>query len=96
MSLLEVDDVKITYRLPDKDVHAVNNVSFSIEEGDNYGLVGESGSGKSTLAKAVLGLLDDNGEIRSGSIRFDGRELIDLSERDWRSVRRAPWTRSTR
>jgi peptide/nickel transport system ATP-binding protein len=87
MSLLEVDDVKITYRMPDKDVHAVNNVSFSIEEGDNYGLVGESGSGKSTLAKAVLGLLDDNGEIRSGSIRFDGRELIDLSERDWRSVR---------
>ncbi|AXG05431.1 ABC transporter ATP-binding protein [Haloplanus rubicundus] len=87
MSLLEVDDVKITYRMPDKDIHAVNNVSFSIEEGDNYGLVGESGSGKSTLAKAVLGLLDDNGEIRSGSIRFDGRELIDLSERDWRSVR---------
>jgi peptide/nickel transport system ATP-binding protein len=87
MSLLEVDDVKITYRMPDKDIHAVNDVSFSIEEGDNYGLVGESGSGKSTVAKSILGLLDDNGRIRSGSIRFDGREMIDLSERDWRSVR---------
>jgi len=87
MSLLEVDDVKITYRMPGDDVHAVNNVSFSIEEGDNYGLVGESGCGKSTLAKAILGLLDDNGEVRSGSIRFDGRELLDLSERDWQSVR---------
>jgi len=87
MSLLEVDDVKITYRTPDKDVHAVNNVSFSIEEGDNYGLVGESGSGKSTLAKSVLGLLDDNGEVRSGSITFNGRELTNLSEREWRDVR---------
>jgi len=87
MSLLEVDDVKITYRMPGDDVHAVNDVSFSIEEGDNYGLVGESGCGKSTLAKSVLGLLDDNGEVRSGSIRFDGRELLDLSERDWQSVR---------
>ncbi|AUV80865.1 ABC transporter ATP-binding protein [Salinigranum rubrum] len=87
MSLLEVDDVKITYRMPDDDVHAVNNVSFSIDEGDNYGLVGESGCGKSTLAKSVLGLLDDNGEVREGSIRFDGRELRELSERDWQSVR---------
>jgi peptide/nickel transport system ATP-binding protein len=87
MSLLEVDDVKITYRTPEHDVHAVNEVSFSIEEGDNYGLVGESGCGKSTIAKTVLGLLDDNGEVRSGSIRFDGRELLDLSEREWQSVR---------
>jgi peptide/nickel transport system ATP-binding protein len=87
MSLLEVDDVKITYRLPHNDVHAVNNVSFTIGEGDNYGLVGESGCGKSTLAKSVLGLLDDNGEVQSGSIRFNGRELTDLSEREWQSVR---------
>ena len=87
MSLLEVDDVKITYRMPGSDVHAVNNVSFAIDEGDNYGLVGESGCGKSTIAKSILGLLDDNGEIRSGSIRFDGREMIDRSEKEWQSVR---------
>ncbi|WP_435118645.1 dipeptide ABC transporter ATP-binding protein [Halolamina sp. C58] len=87
MSLLEVDDVKITYSMPGDDVHAVNNVSFSIEEGDNYGLVGESGCGKSTLAKSVLGLLDDNGQIESGSIEFNGRELRDLSESEWRDVR---------
>ncbi|WP_066415009.1 dipeptide ABC transporter ATP-binding protein [Halorubrum aethiopicum] len=87
MSLLEVNDVKIAYRMPGNDVHAVNNVSFSIDEGDNYGLVGESGCGKSTLAKSVLGLLDDNGEVREGSIEFDGRELLELSERDWQSVR---------
>jgi peptide/nickel transport system ATP-binding protein len=87
MSLLEVEDVKITYRMPGDDIHAVNNVSFSIDEEDNYGLVGESGCGKSTLAKSILGLLDDNGEIREGSVRFDGKELTELSEQDWRSVR---------
>jgi len=87
MSLLEVDDVTITYRTPENDVHAVNGVSFTIDEGDNYGLVGESGCGKSTIAKSVLGLLDDNGEVRSGAVRFDGRDLLDLSERDWQSVR---------
>ncbi|RBI62310.1 ABC transporter ATP-binding protein [halophilic archaeon] len=87
MSLLEVDDVKITYRTANKDVHAVNNVSFSIDEGDNYGLVGESGCGKSTVAKQVMGLLDDNGEVQSGSIRFKGRELLDLSEKEWQDVR---------
>ncbi|WP_435197323.1 dipeptide ABC transporter ATP-binding protein [Natronomonas sp. EA1] len=87
MSLLEVNDLKITYETPGSDVHAVNNASFSIEEGDNYGLVGESGSGKSTLAKAVLGLLDDNGAIRSGSVTFKGRDLVGLSEAEWREVR---------
>ncbi len=87
MTLLEVDDVKITYRTPGKDVHAVNDVSFAIDEGDNYGLAGESGCGKSTVAKSVLGLLDDNGEVVSGSIRFKGRELLDLSEREWQDVR---------
>ncbi|GKZ15282.1 ABC transporter ATP-binding protein [Haladaptatus sp. T7] len=87
MSLLEVNDLKITYQTPDSEVHAVNNASFSIEEGDNYGLVGESGSGKSTLAKAVLGLLDDNGAVRSGSVTFKGRDLVGLSEEEWRDVR---------
>ncbi|MFC6954789.1 ABC transporter ATP-binding protein [Halorubellus litoreus] len=87
MSLLEVNDVKITYQTPDSEVHAVNDVSFSIEEGDNYGLVGESGSGKSTIAKSVLGLLDDNGAVRSGSVTFKGRELSGLSEEEWRDVR---------
>ncbi len=87
MTLLNVENVKITYQTPGKDVHAVNDVSFAIDEGDNYGLVGESGCGKSTIAKTVLGLLDDNGEVQAGSIRFNGRELLDLTERDWQSVR---------
>jgi peptide/nickel transport system ATP-binding protein len=87
MTLLDIENLEITYRTPGKDVHAVNDVSFSIGEGDNYGLVGESGCGKSTIAKTVLGLLDDNGEVQSGSVRFNGRDLLALTEREWQRVR---------
>jgi len=87
MSLLEVNDLKIKYRTSDEDVHAVNDVSFSIGEQDNYGLVGESGCGKSTIAKTILGMLDDNGEIAAGSVQFKDRELADLSESEWQDIR---------
>ena len=87
MSLLEVEDLKITYRTDAADVHAVNGVSFEIGDGNNYGLVGESGCGKSTVAHSVLGLLDDNGNVEAGSIKFDGRELLDCSEKEWQEIR---------
>jgi peptide/nickel transport system ATP-binding protein len=87
MSLLEVEDLRIRYRTSEDDVHAVNGVSFSVDAGDNYGLVGESGCGKSTIAHSILGLLDDNARIDSGTVRFDGQDLLDLSEREWRDVR---------
>lgn len=87
MSLLEVNNLKITYQTAEEDVHAVNDVSFSIGEQDNYGLVGESGCGKSTIAKTILGLLDDNGEVEAGSVRFKDRDLVDLSEKEWQDVR---------
>ncbi|KOX95334.1 dipeptide ABC transporter ATP-binding protein [Halorubrum tropicale] len=87
MSLLEVNNLEITYRTAEEDVHAVNDVSFSIGEQDNYGLVGESGCGKSTIAKTILGLLDDNGEIEAGNVQFKGRDLVDLSEKEWQDVR---------
>lgn len=87
MSLLEVEDLRITYKTSEDDVHAVNGVSFSVEGGENYGLVGESGCGKSTIAHSVLGLLDDNARIESGRVMFDGQNLLDLSEKEWRDVR---------
>ena len=77
MSLLDITDLTVTYSTDSGTVHAVNDVSFSIDEGVNYGLAGESGSGKSVTARSILGLVDDPGRIESGSIRFRGEELVD-------------------
>ncbi len=86
MSLLEVEDLKVTYKTADGDVHAVNDVSFAIDEGDNYGLAGESGCGKSTVAEALLGLLPNNGTVEQGTMRFDGRDLTSLSDAERRDI----------
>jgi peptide/nickel transport system ATP-binding protein len=86
MTLLEIDDLHVTYSTGDDSVHAVNGVSFDIEEGVNYGLAGESGSGKSTAAEAILGLLPENGTVERGSVTFKGQDLLDLSERERRDV----------
>jgi len=73
MTLLEVNDLSIRYRVDDDEaVHAVDDVSFSIERGETYGLVGESGCGKTTMAKSVVDLLDANGYVESGELWFDG------------------------
>ncbi|WP_135304242.1 dipeptide ABC transporter ATP-binding protein [Haloarcula amylovorans] len=86
MTLLEVENLEVTYATEDETVHAVNDVSFSIDEGVNYGLAGESGSGKSTVAEALLGLLPGNGTVESGTVEFDGRDLTSLSEAERRDV----------
>lgn len=81
--LLEVENVDITYRMEEENVHAVTDASFTIESNEYFGLVGESGCGKSTLAKSVIRGLDSNGEITQGTIRYKGREIQDLSEREY-------------
>ncbi|MFC6823653.1 dipeptide ABC transporter ATP-binding protein [Halopelagius fulvigenes] len=86
MSLLDVTDLKVTYDTQDSSVHAVNGISFSIDEGVNYGLAGESGSGKSTAAEAILGLLPDNGNVEGGQIEFKGEDLTNLSEQERRDI----------
>ncbi|AGB31791.1 oligopeptide/dipeptide ABC transporter ATPase [Natrinema pellirubrum DSM 15624] len=86
MTLLEVDNLKVTYETDDEPVHAVNDVSFTIDEGVNYGLAGESGSGKSTVAEALLGLLPGNGTVERGTIGFDGKDLTALSEAERRDI----------
>ncbi len=82
--LLEFDDVTIQYQTNQGPLTAVSNASFTVDQGEYFGLVGESGCGKSTIANAILGGLDDNGEVTSGTISFKGREIQDLSERELR------------
>lgn len=62
---------------------------FLLRPGEILGLVGESGSGKSTLIKAAMGLLGDNGLVARGDITYKGKNLVDMSEHELRSIRGA-------
>ncbi|MFC6718130.1 ABC transporter ATP-binding protein [Natrialbaceae archaeon GCM10025810] len=87
MALLEVDDLVVEYRTEGGPVRAVDGVSYRIERGDVFGLVGESGAGKSAASLALLRLLDRNGKIVDGEIRFDGRDVLALSPAELREYR---------
>ncbi|SHN14709.1 dipeptide/oligopeptide/nickel ABC transporter permease/ATP-binding protein [Cryptosporangium aurantiacum] len=87
-SLLVVDDLTLAYPTPSGELTEVlTGVSLRLDAGETLGLVGESGSGKSQTAFAVLGLLPAEAVVLRGSIRFAGRELLRLSERELRRLR---------
>ena len=84
MSLLEVSD--LTVRFGRSGTLAVDGISFTVDSEERLGIIGESGSGKSVTALAVMGLLPEHAQV-TGSIRFNGRELVGLPERDYRRLR---------
>ncbi len=91
MSLIEVENLKVhfpvrggVFQTVQDHVRAVDGVSFSIEQGQTYGLVGESGSGKTTTGRAIIGL----NEITSGKVLFEGKDLATISKKEYIDVRK--------
>ncbi len=89
--LLEVENLRVTYVLPSQKIFglarrfdAVDNVSFSIGQGESFGLVGETGCGKSSLSRAICGLAP----VSSGSVRFNGSNLNSASRTERRVIRK--------
>ena len=78
--LLEVDNLQVSFFTPAGQVRAVNGISYTVERGGVMGIVGESGSGKSVEAYSILGLLPPTGRVIGGSITFEGRDVLSLSE----------------
>ena len=88
MALLEVRDLTVVFqRRGEEAFTAVDEVSFDVEPGQTVGLVGESGCGKSVTSLAIMGLLPSRGARVSGSVRFEGTELLKLSDRQMRDRR---------
>ncbi len=86
--LLAVDDLRVNFRTPSGDIEAVKGVSFQVEKGETLALVGESGSGKSVSALSILQLLPYPAAYHpSGSIRFEGQELMGARESEMRRMR---------
>lgn len=86
--LLEINDLSVEYRTDEMTVHAVNHVSLSVGHKETLGLVGETGAGKTTLALSLLRLLPKRiGVITSGSIRFEGTDLLQINEADMLAYR---------
>ena len=85
--ILKIENVGIAYETRYGDVEAVRQVSFEVDRAVTFGLVGESGCGKSTVAFGIVDFLGPNGKITSGSIKFQGRELVGRSQKELRLIR---------
>ncbi len=85
--ILEVKNLKISFRTQGGTVKAVRDISFDLERGETLAIVGESGSGKSVTSKAILGILAGNSIIEGGEILFDGKDLLRIDEEDMHKIR---------
>ena len=86
MSFLEVKNLNVEFNTTDGIVRAVNNVSFSLEQGKILAIVGESGSGKSQTVFSMMGLLDNNGHA-TGSVKFEDQEILNLPNEELNRIR---------
>ena len=85
--LLEVEDLRVHFETEDGLVKAVDGISYTVDRGDTLGIVGESGSGKSVSSLTVMGLTRARNAKISGTVRFDGKDLLGASDEDLRAIR---------
>ncbi|GLY04316.1 ABC transporter ATP-binding protein [Actinoplanes sp. NBRC 101535] len=85
--MIEVENLRVVFRLPKRQVEAVRGVSFRIEPGECVALVGESGSGKSVTARSLAGLAGPGAQVSADRFTVDGRDMRGATGRDWRRLR---------
>tara|TARA_Y100000590_G_scaffold223988_1_gene253326 strand:+ start:144 stop:1139 length:996 start_codon:yes stop_codon:yes gene_type:complete len=85
--LLEVDDLATYFFTPEGVVKAVDGITYDLEEGEVLALVGESGCGKSVSALSLMRLIANPGRNVRGSVMFDGKDLLELTEPEMRGIR---------
>ncbi|PGY15749.1 ABC transporter ATP-binding protein [Bacillus sp. AFS031507] len=86
--ILRIKDLKVSFQSGKKLVPAVDGISFELKDGEILGIVGESGSGKSVTSLAAMGLIPSPpGKIENGEIIFEGKDLKNISEKEWRKIR---------
>lgn len=86
-TLLSVEDLHVTFRTRRGELHAVDGVSFSLARSSTLGIAGESGSGKSVAVRAIIGLHPPLNTEVSGRVLFEGRDLVPLTQHEWRALR---------
>ena len=86
-NLLKITNLKTDFRGERNIVHAVRDVSFTVLEGETFGLIGESGCGKSATCRSIINLLKENGEIAGGEVCYGGQDITKLSQKQMNQIR---------
>lgn len=87
MTFLKVSDLEVEFQVDKKSIKPIEKVSFEMNEGEVLGMVGETGSGKSLTAHAIMGLSSLVGGKIRGSVKFEERDLLSISEKEMQSIR---------
>ncbi|MEM4477865.1 MAG: ABC transporter ATP-binding protein [Candidatus Korarchaeum sp.] len=88
MPLLEIRDLRVSYKTYRGILKVLNGVNFEVEKGEKVGIIGESGCGKTTTMKAVMRILPSNAMVEGGEILYNGRDILKMSESEFNSIRR--------